>query len=178
MSDPLILGVERCVAQPPDVLRQAKRFGLLCNQSSLDRDLRNAHDVLRERFGAQLAALFSPQHGLWSTEQDNMIESAHGAHAGLPVHSLYGHDAASPAGQGGNRSLQRPAPPTEHGHVMAGGDEALGDPGADAGAAAGDETAQPPGTARHRAFSAVMASTASTSLPMPAATSSTRASYI
>jgi len=89
MSTDLVIGLERALDEPPDVLVQAKRFGLLCNQSSLDRALRNSHDVLRERFGDQLRALFSPQHGLWSTEQDNMIESAHGTFDGLPVYSLY-----------------------------------------------------------------------------------------
>jgi uncharacterized protein YbbC (DUF1343 family) len=38
-----------------------------------------------------LAAIFSPQHGLWCEEQDNMIESPHGIYPplGIPLFSLY-----------------------------------------------------------------------------------------
>jgi uncharacterized protein YbbC (DUF1343 family) len=47
--------------------------------------------VLDQRFPGKLKSLFGPQHGLWSVEQDNMIETAHARHArlGIPVHSLY-----------------------------------------------------------------------------------------
>jgi uncharacterized protein YbbC (DUF1343 family) len=87
---PVTLGLEHCLEHPPDVLR-AGRFGLLMNQASLDRRFRYAHDVLAERFPRQLAALFSPQHGLWSEQQANMIESPHGFEDRLriPIYSLY-----------------------------------------------------------------------------------------
>src|SRR5262249_19046029 len=67
------------------------RFGLLMNQASVDHSFCYACDVLAERFPGQLAALFSPQHGLWCEEQANMIESPHARYEplGLPVHSLY-----------------------------------------------------------------------------------------
>ena len=85
------LGLEVACQTPPDVLRQSRAFGLVCNQASVDRHFRHAADVLHERFPGQLRALFGPQHGLWSTEQDNMIETGHNRHARLqiPVHSLY-----------------------------------------------------------------------------------------
>ncbi len=91
MSDPTRFGLEIVCEQPPEVLRASKRFGLLCNQASVDGAFRHAADVLHTKFPGRLAALFSPQHGLWSTEQDNMIESGHGRHPRLqiPVHSLY-----------------------------------------------------------------------------------------
>jgi uncharacterized protein YbbC (DUF1343 family) len=87
---PIQLGLERCIASPPAVLRGA-RFGLLMNQASVDVELRYACDVLAERFPGQLTTLFSPQHGLWSEEQANMIESPHSRYAplDLPVYSLY-----------------------------------------------------------------------------------------
>ncbi len=90
MSDSVIIGLEHCLERPPDVLRRG-RFGLLMNQASLDRRFRYAHDVLSERFPRQLAALFSPQHGLWSEQQANMIESPHGFEdrLRLPIYSLY-----------------------------------------------------------------------------------------
>jgi uncharacterized protein YbbC (DUF1343 family) len=61
------------------------------NQASVDHRFRYACDVLAERFPGQLAAIFSPQHGLWGEQQANMIESPHGRYAPLdvPVYSLY-----------------------------------------------------------------------------------------
>jgi uncharacterized protein YbbC (DUF1343 family) len=84
------IGLERCLADPPTVLRDC-RFGLLMNQASVDRSFRYACDLLAERFPGQLAALFSPQHGLWCEEQANMLESPHARYdpLDLPVYSLY-----------------------------------------------------------------------------------------
>jgi uncharacterized protein YbbC (DUF1343 family) len=61
------------------------------NQASVDRSFRYACDVLAERFPGQLAALFSPQHGLWCEQQANMIETPHGRYEplDLAVYSLY-----------------------------------------------------------------------------------------
>src|SRR5262245_41751250 len=90
VADKVQIGVERCLENPPEMLRRA-RFGLLMNQASVDAAFRYACDVLAERFPGQLAAIFAPQHGLWSEEQANMIESPHGRYQplGLPVYSLY-----------------------------------------------------------------------------------------
>ena len=84
------IGLENCLDAPPAVLSGA-RFGLLVNQASVDYRFRYAHDLLDAALPGQLAALFSPQHGLWSEDQDNMIETAHGHHPRLdvPVYSLY-----------------------------------------------------------------------------------------
>lgn len=85
------LGLEICVRDPPPSLRGA-RFGLLMNRASVDRDLRLACDLLRaDSFPGRLAALFTPQHGLFGDAQANMVESAHEWHAEyrLPIHSLY-----------------------------------------------------------------------------------------
>ena len=90
-SDHVTLGLERLLADPPAGLA-GKRLGLLCNQASTDRHFRHSRDLLRERFGAQLTCLFSPQHGFFAEKQDNMIESAHMRDpvSGLPLFSLYG----------------------------------------------------------------------------------------
>lgn len=71
-------------------MRGAK-FGLLMNQASLNHECRYACDLFTERFPGQLAALFSPQHGLWCEQQANMIETGHGWYEPLqlPIHSLY-----------------------------------------------------------------------------------------
>lgn len=84
------IGLEVLLEDPPPLLR-GSRFGLLMNQASVDSRLRYTCDVLAERFPGQLASLFSPQHGLWCEEQDNMIETGHSLYRplGIPIHSLY-----------------------------------------------------------------------------------------
>ncbi len=91
MTDPTVrIGLEVVLDDPPSIL-MGSRFGLLMNQASVDCRLRYACDILAERFPGRLAALFSPQHGLWCEEQDNMIETGHSIYQplGIPVHSLY-----------------------------------------------------------------------------------------
>jgi uncharacterized protein YbbC (DUF1343 family) len=91
MTRPSIrIGLERCLEEPPPHLRGAK-FGLLMNQASLNHECRYACDLFAERFPGQLAALFTPQHGLWCEQQANMLETAHGWHEPLqlPIYSLY-----------------------------------------------------------------------------------------
>jgi uncharacterized protein YbbC (DUF1343 family) len=91
MSRPRVaVGLERCLASPPDLLRGA-RIGLLCNQASVDHDFQLAEELFASRFPGQLRALFGPQHGMLSEQQDNMVETAHARHAalGIPVFSLY-----------------------------------------------------------------------------------------
>ncbi len=84
------LGLDCCLDRPPSVLAGAK-FGLLMNQASVGGGLRYACDALAERLPGQLVAIFSPQHGLWCEEQDNMIETPHSIYAPLqiPLYSLY-----------------------------------------------------------------------------------------
>lgn len=91
MSAPVQIGLEVACDDPPPRLRAARHFGLLANQASVDHTFAHAPDVLAQRFPGRLAALFGPQHGLWSTEQDNMVETAHGRDRRLsvPVYSLY-----------------------------------------------------------------------------------------
>ena len=91
MTPATTIGLEVACLTPPEPLRSCKRFGLVSNQASVDRHFRHAADVLHTRFPGKLGALFGPQHGLWSTEQDNMIETGHARsdRFGVPVWSLY-----------------------------------------------------------------------------------------
>lgn len=84
------LGLDRCLLQGHPILA-GSRFGLLANQASVDAGFRYSHRLLDERFPGRLAALFGPQHGLWSTQQDNMIETGHSTEQrlGIPIYSLY-----------------------------------------------------------------------------------------
>ena len=82
-------GLEIALQEPPQRLRDSRAFGLLSNQASVTRGFAHAADAVHARFPDTLRALFGPQHGLWSTQQDNMIETGHASYRGLPVHSLY-----------------------------------------------------------------------------------------
>ena len=84
------IGLEHCLEDPPASLRGA-RLGLLMNQASVDQQRRYSCDRLAHRFPGQLVAMFSPQHGLWCEQQDNMIETPHGIYEPLnvPLYSLY-----------------------------------------------------------------------------------------
>jgi uncharacterized protein YbbC (DUF1343 family) len=71
---------------------RGKRLGLVCHEASVDERLRHAADLFMARqdaLGARLTAVFSPQHGLWGQDQDNMVESPHGRWKGVPLFSLY-----------------------------------------------------------------------------------------
>jgi uncharacterized protein YbbC (DUF1343 family) len=90
-SDTFRPGLEVALETPPALIARRARFGLLMNQASVDRGFHLAHELLAARFPGQLAALFSPQHGLFAEQQDNMVESGHGRDpvTGAPVFSLY-----------------------------------------------------------------------------------------
>jgi uncharacterized protein YbbC (DUF1343 family) len=68
-----------------------RRVGLVCNPSSVDAELTHVADRLTAHTGAQLAALFGPQHGFRSNVQENMIETGHGRDEArrVPIYSLY-----------------------------------------------------------------------------------------
>jgi uncharacterized protein YbbC (DUF1343 family) len=86
----LVLGLEKLLRDRLDLLKGA-RVGLICNQSSVDHELRHAADLLHDHPGINLTALFGPQHGIRGDVQDNMVETAHSMDrkTGLPIHSLY-----------------------------------------------------------------------------------------
>jgi uncharacterized protein YbbC (DUF1343 family) len=84
------LGVEKLLEDPKRVLKCA-RAGLICNQASVNHQLRHAADLFHEHPDISLRALFGPQHGIRGDVQDNMIETEHTIDqvTGLPIHSLY-----------------------------------------------------------------------------------------
>jgi uncharacterized protein YbbC (DUF1343 family) len=86
----VVLGLETLLAERSSRLRGA-RVGLLCNQATVDHELRHAADLFHRHPDIRLTALFGPQHGIRGDLQDNMIETPHGQDraTGLPVHSLY-----------------------------------------------------------------------------------------
>ena len=100
------IGLERA-AETPELLGPPPH-GLLFNQASVDRKFRLAHLLLDGAAPGSLIKLFSPQHGLFSEQQDNMIESGHGRDSalGIPIHSLYSETRApTPAMLDGLKTL-------------------------------------------------------------------------
>jgi uncharacterized protein YbbC (DUF1343 family) len=84
---PLVLGSERLIAS--ERLR-GRRVGVVCNPASVDASFAHVLDRVVGA-GAELGAIFGPQHGFRSDVQDNMIESAHGTDPKrrVPIYSLY-----------------------------------------------------------------------------------------
>lgn len=84
------LGIERLCDERPDLI-EGRRVGLVCNQASVDHELRHSADMLKSNEGVQLTTLFGPQHGIRGDVQDNMVETPHtdDVETGLPVYSLY-----------------------------------------------------------------------------------------
>ncbi len=85
-----ILGVEKLLEDLPQIL-EGPRVGLVCNQASVDHELRHAADLFHEHPDINLTSFFGPQHGIRGDLQDNMIETAHSVDdiTGVPIHSLY-----------------------------------------------------------------------------------------
>jgi uncharacterized protein YbbC (DUF1343 family) len=83
----VVTGLDRLIASRRVA---GRRVGLVSNPASIDAKFRHAADRLLHA-GAELTALFGPQHGFRSDVQDNMIETPHTEHAGrrLPIYSLY-----------------------------------------------------------------------------------------
>lgn len=66
-------------------------IGYLCHSASVDQDFQHGIISMVRIFGKRLTKLFSPQHGLVSDVQDNMVETGHSIHPyfQLPIYSLY-----------------------------------------------------------------------------------------
>lgn len=89
MSDHQI-GVE-ILANHATLAKDWGRCSLLCNQASVARNYETTVSILKKVLGSQLIHLMVPQHGYWSTEQDNMKETSHSFwhNSKLKVYSLY-----------------------------------------------------------------------------------------
>ncbi|MCL4492298.1 MAG: DUF1343 domain-containing protein [Nitrospirae bacterium] len=73
------------------------RVGLITNHSGIDSEGRRTLDLLLKAPGVKLAAIFSPEHGLFG-KADEKVASMKDPLSGLPVYSLYG-DARRPTGK-------------------------------------------------------------------------------
>ncbi len=68
---------------------RGKRVGLITNHTGVSREGRSTIDLLHKAEGVKLVALFSPEHGIRGTADENVASSVDEA-TGLPIHSLYG----------------------------------------------------------------------------------------
>jgi uncharacterized protein YbbC (DUF1343 family) len=68
---------------------QGKRVGLITNQTGVDRVGRRNVDLMRAA-GVEVAALFSPEHGLEGREDRPGLPDATDARSGIKIFSLYG----------------------------------------------------------------------------------------
>ena len=87
-------GVEVLLADSSHLI-DGRRVGLITNRSGVGRDGTSSIDLLHEYEGAQLVALFAPEHGIRGTEIGGAaIADETDAATGLPIYSLYGETLA------------------------------------------------------------------------------------
>lgn len=79
---------------------KGRRVGLITNHSSVDKDGRNAIDVLHGSGKVDLAAIFSPEHGFRGTEEGGaLINNSTDPVTGVPIFSLYGKGMQRPTAE-------------------------------------------------------------------------------
>jgi uncharacterized protein YbbC (DUF1343 family)/CubicO group peptidase (beta-lactamase class C family) len=86
-------GIDVLEAHNFDVLKAAdgkKRIGLVTNQTGVDSKERRTIDVLAQAPGVELAAIFSPEHGVAGVMDTTDIGNSKDAATGVPVYSVYG----------------------------------------------------------------------------------------
>ncbi len=72
-------------------LVEGRSIGLITNQTGIDRQLRSNLTLFAEQPKVELAAIFSPEHGISGSAQAGIeIASAIGKGRQIPIHSLYG----------------------------------------------------------------------------------------
>src|SRR5262249_20108957 len=73
-----------------------KRVGLLTNQTGISKDRRRNIDILAQAPNLKLTAIFSFEHGISGTREDNHIDSGVDQATGIPIYSLYNGDVRKP----------------------------------------------------------------------------------
>lgn len=88
MGDRVVPGIETLIADAK-ILSTGERVGIVCNPTGVTRRFLHLADALIDRADIEVVALFGPEHGLFSTAQDQVgVKGTH--YRGVPVHSLYG----------------------------------------------------------------------------------------
>lgn len=86
------LGLENFLQQSSKKFRGV-RLGLLCNQASVDKNLKHASELIFQNKDLKVTAFLGPQHGIRGEKQDNMQETEDfiDPRFKIPVFSLYSH---------------------------------------------------------------------------------------
>lgn len=89
----VLTGLDRLAAGEPALLSrlEGKSVGVLAHAASVDAKLRHAVDII-SKSGANIRALFGPEHGFYATAQDMIVVD--GLAADIPMYSLYGASEA------------------------------------------------------------------------------------
>ncbi|HUE88634.1 MAG TPA: exo-beta-N-acetylmuramidase NamZ domain-containing protein [Vicinamibacterales bacterium] len=87
-SAPVLPGID-VLARDGFALLKGKRVGLVTNHTGRTADGASTIDLIHQAAGVQLAALFSPEHGIRGI-LDEDVPSSRDEQTGLPIHSLYG----------------------------------------------------------------------------------------
>jgi uncharacterized protein YbbC (DUF1343 family)/CubicO group peptidase (beta-lactamase class C family) len=66
------------------------RIGLVTNQTAIDSSGARTADILAHAPGVQLAAIFSPEHGIAGKLDSTDISNSHDQSTGAPIYSVYG----------------------------------------------------------------------------------------
>jgi uncharacterized protein YbbC (DUF1343 family) len=66
------------------------RIGVVTNQTGIDGDGRRTIDLLAQAPGVELAAIFSPEHGVTGTLDTTDVANSKDAVTGVPIYSVYG----------------------------------------------------------------------------------------
>ena len=74
-----------------------KRVGLATNQTGISADGRRNIDLFARAANIKLTAIFSFEHGLEGTREDNHIDSTVDRATGVPIYSLYNGDVRKPS---------------------------------------------------------------------------------
>src|SRR5205085_840939 len=74
--------------------REQITIGLLTNQTGLDSQGKRTIDVLAAAPGIKLAAIFSPEHGIFGAVNTTDVQESADSVTGIPVYSLYGNTDA------------------------------------------------------------------------------------
>ena len=88
-------GIDVLHASGYDALR-GLRVGLITNHTGIDRIGNPTIDLLRSAPGVQLVALFSPEHGIRGTLDQENVGDMRDEITGLPIFSLYAGDRRKP----------------------------------------------------------------------------------
>ena len=70
--------------------KDSATIGLLTNQTGVDAQGKRTIDVLAAAPGIKLAAVFSPEHGIFGTEDTTHVGNTTDSVTGIPVYSIYG----------------------------------------------------------------------------------------